>query len=164
MEDSLDKIADEKAVWNAVLKDFYDPFIETVNNAKQNMEKIDIESDVVCPNCGKKMLVKNSRFWNSILGCSGYPECKTMMPLNGELQSQEPEKSDEKCEKCNSEMVIKTRSIWKIFTMHKMRNVKNRKSIVVTTGVKCPKCGGENCTKKIKVWKDFLRLQQISGL
>lgn len=154
MEDKLDNIAEKKAVWNKVLRDFYDPFIETVNNAKQNMEKVNIESDVVCPNCGKKMLVKNSRFGTQFLGCSGYPECKTMMPLNGQVQ--EPEKSDEKCEKCGSEMLIKVGPYGK-YLQCTNDECKNRKRIVVTTGVKCPKdgCNGEIVQRKSKYGKIF---------
>lgn len=157
METKLDKIAEKKALWNKVLKDFYDPFITTVDNAKKNMEKINIESDVVCPNCGKKMLVKNSRFGTQFLGCSGYPECKTMMPLNGEAQqSQEPEISDEKCEKCGSEMLIKTGPYGKYLECTDAK-CKNRKRIVKTTGVKCPKtgCEGEIVERKSRYGKIF---------
>lgn len=148
MEDKLDKIAEKKAVWNKVLKDFYEPFIKTVDNAKQNMEKVNIESDQVCPKCGKVMLVKNSRYGTQFLGCSGYPECKTMMPLSGG-EAPEPEKSDEKCEKCNSEMVIKVGPYGK-YLQCTNDDCKNRKRIVVTTGVKCPKegCEGEIVQRK----------------
>ena len=62
METKLDDIAEEKAVWTDVLKDFYTPFTETVDSAKKNMPKVLIESDVVCPKCGKKMIVRTSRF------------------------------------------------------------------------------------------------------
>lgn len=156
MEDKLDKIAEKKAVWNKVLKDFYEPFIETVNNAKENMEKINIESDVVCPNCGKKMLVKNSRFGTQFLGCSGYPECKTMMPMSGEAQTQEPEVADEKCEKCNSDMVIKVGPYGK-YLQCTNDECKNRKRIIKTTGVKCPKdgCDGEIVERKSRYGKIF---------
>ena len=89
----------KKAVWTDVLKEFYTPFNDTVNSAKQNMPKVLIESDVVCPNCGKKMIVRTSRFGTQFLGCSGYPECKTMMPLNKDgTAAPVEEKSDEKCE------------------------------------------------------------------
>lgn len=154
MEEKLDEIAENKAVWNKVLKDFHDPFIETVNNAKQNMEKVNIESDQVCPNCGKVMLVKNSRFGTQFLGCSGYPECKTMMPLSGQAEPVEPEKSDEKCEKCNSEMVIKLGPYGK-YLQCTNDECKNRKRIVVSTGVKCPKCGGEIVQRKSRYGKIF---------
>lgn len=156
MESKLDEIAEKKAVWNKVLKEFYEPFVETVNNAKQNMEKILIETDVKCPNCGKPMVVRNSRFGTQFLGCSGYPECKTMMPMNGEAQPQEPEKSDEKCEKCNSEMVVKTGPYGKYLECTN-QECKNRKRIVITTGVKCPKegCDGELVQRKSKYGKVF---------
>lgn len=155
MEDKLDAIAEKKAVWNKVLKDFYDPFIETVDNAKKNMEKVNIESDQVCPKCGKVMLVKNSRFGTQFLGCSGYPECKTMMPLAGG-EAPEPEKSDEKCEKCQSEMVIKVGPYGK-YLQCTNDDCKNRKRIVVSTGVKCGKegCDGEIVQRKSRFGKIF---------
>lgn len=156
LENKLDDIAEKKAIWNNVIKEFYEPFIETVNNAKQNMEKINIESDVDCPNCGKKMLVRNSRFGTQFLGCSGYPECKTMMPLNKDNQVQEPETTDEKCEKCGSDMIIKVGPYGKYMECTK-EECKNRKRIVKTTGVKCPKdgCEGEIVQRKSKYGKIF---------
>lgn len=155
MEDKLDKIAEKKAVWNKVLREFYDPFIETVDNAKKNMEKVNIESDQVCPKCGKVMLVKNSRFGTQFLGCSGYPECKTMMPLDGG-EAPEPELSDEKCEKCNSDMVIKLGPYGK-YLQCTNDECKNRKRIVKSTGVKCPKegCEGEIVERKSRFGKIF---------
>lgn len=156
METKLDKVADNKAVWNKVIKDFYEPFIETVNSAKQNMEKINIESDVDCPNCGKKMLVRNSRFGTQFLGCSGYPECKTMMPLNQSGEVQEPETTEEKCEKCNSDMIIKVGPYGK-YLQCTNEECNNRKRIIKTTGVKCPKdgCDGEIVQRKSKYGKVF---------
>jgi DNA topoisomerase-1 len=43
---------------------------------------------------------KKGRF----LGCSGYPECENTKPL-GRVA---PEPTDEKCEKCESPMVIRS--------------------------------------------------------
>lgn len=155
MENELDDVAEKKAAWLDVLNKFYNPFIETVNNAKENMGTINIESDVVCPNCGKTMIVRNSRFGTQFLGCSGYPECKTMMPMNSNGETAEPEKSDEKCEKCNSEMIIKIGPYGK-YLQCTNDECKNRKRIVVTTGVKCPKCGdGEIVQRKSKYGKIF---------
>jgi len=155
MEDKLDAIAEKKVVWNTVLKEFYAPFMETVDNAKQNMEKINIESDQVCPKCGKVMLVKNSRFGTQFLGCSGYPECKTTMTLDGG-EPPEPEPSDEKCEKCNSAMVIKVGPYGK-YLQCTSEECKNRKRIVVSTGVKCGKkgCDGEIVQRKSRFGKIF---------
>ena len=156
METKLDDIAEEKAVWTDVLKDFYTPFNETVDAAKKNMPRVLIESDVICPNCGKKMIVRTSRFGTQFLGCSGYPECKTMMPLNKDGSAAAvDEKSDEKCEKCGSDMIIKVGPYGK-YLQCTNEECKHRKRVVVTTGVKCPKCGeGEVIQRKSKYGKIF---------
>ena len=55
--------------------------MEVVNSVMKTAQKVVIESDKLCPNCGRKMLVRTSRFGNQFLGCSGYPECKNTKPL-----------------------------------------------------------------------------------
>ncbi|RAI10077.1 MAG: type I DNA topoisomerase [Candidatus Melainabacteria bacterium] len=156
MENQLDEIADKKAKSEKVLKDFYDPFVKIVAAAKQNMERINIESDIKCPNCGKPMVVRTSRFGSQFLGCSGYPECKTMMPLNATQESaqQEPEVCEEKCEKCGSDMIFKVGPYGKYMECTNA-DCKNRKRVVISTGVKCPKCGGEIVQRKSKYGKIF---------
>ena len=156
METKLDDIAEEKAVWTEVLKEFYTPFTDTVDSAKKNMPRVLIESDVLCPKCGKKMIVRTSRFGTQFLGCSGYPECKTMMPLNKDgTAAQVDEKSDEKCEKCGSEMIVKVGPYGK-YLQCTNDECKHRKRLVVTTGVKCPKCGeGDIIQRKSKYGKLF---------
>ena len=156
MEEKLDKIADNKAVWNKVLQEFYDPFMETVNEVMANAGRLKIESDVTCPNCGRKMLVRTSRFGNQFLGCSGYPECKTILPIdvNGDtVKPLEPEKAEEKCEKCGGDMIIKTGPYGKYL---ECVSCQNRKSFVRSTGVTCPKCGkGQIVERKSKYGKMF---------
>ena len=39
-------------------------------------------SNEVCPNCGKKMAIRKSKY-GEFLGCSGFPKCKTMMKMDG---------------------------------------------------------------------------------
>ena len=156
LENKLDEIAENKLVWNDVLKDFYSDFIETVHDAEKNMEQISIESDVVCPNCGKKMVIRTSRFGSQFLGCSGYPECKTMLPLkttNEEAQA-EPEKCEEKCEKCGSDMIFKVGPYGKYMECTNSE-CKNRKRVVKSTGVACPKCGGDIVQRKSRYGKFF---------
>ena len=146
METKLDKIAEKKAVWNKVLKDFYTPFIEEVNKALQNGERVKIESKIKCPNCGKPMVLRTSKFGTQFLGCSGYPDCKTMMSLNAlseetdEEKSTEPEVCEEKCEKCGSDMIFKTGPYGKYMECTNA-DCKHRKPYRKSTGVKCPKCG-----------------------
>ncbi len=156
LETKLDDIAEDKAEWHSVIKEFYDPFIKTVAEAKEKMEKVVIDSGKTCPNCGKSMIVRTSRFGTQFLGCSGYPECKTMMPLDGEQQAAEPKESDEKCEKCNNPMVQKV-GPYGPYLECTDEKCKHRKRIIKSTGVKCPKegCEGEIVFKKSKYGKVF---------
>lgn len=163
MEEKLDKIAEKKAVWNVVLKEFYTPFMEVVNSVMKTAQRVVIESDKKCPNCGKVMLVKTSRFGTQFLGCSGYPECKTIISLNNMLELDDTENGengekkeivvDEKCEKCGSEMVMKIGPYGKYL---ECKECKNRKKYIRSTGVPCPKCGeGMIVEKKSKYGKIF---------
>ncbi len=156
MENKLDDIAENKLKWNEVIKEFYNPFIETVADAKKNMEKVLIESDIICPNCGSKMVVRTSRFGTQFLGCSKYPECKTMLPLNnnGEVIEQTKE-TNEKCEKCQSPMIQKN-GPYGPYLECTNEECKHRKRIIKSTGVKCPKCkDGEIILRKSKYNKIF---------
>ncbi len=147
MEEKLDKIAEKKAVWNKVLKDFYDPFMEEVNSVMKTAHKINIETNIKCPNCGRTMIVRTSKFGTQFLGCSGYPECKTVMSMNVLSEQQEESAADkpqevceEKCEKCGSDMIFKTGPYGKYMECTNA-NCKHRKPYRKSTGVKCPKCG-----------------------
>jgi DNA topoisomerase-1 len=132
--------------------------MEVVNSVMKTSEKVVIESDKVCPNCGKKMLVRTSRFGNQFLGCSGFPECKTILSINEVSENsdenvEEAQSISEKCEKCNSDMVLKIGPYGKYI---ECIECKNRKKYVRSTGVKCPKCGeGEIIEKKSKAGKIF---------
>ena len=164
MEEKLDKIAEKKAVWNIVLKEFYTPFMEVVNSVMKTAQKVVIESDKKCPNCGKVMLVKTSRFGTQFLGCSGYPECKTIISLNNLTELDDAEGGedgekkelpavDEKCEKCGGEMTMKIGPYGKYL---ECKECGNRKKYIRSTGVKCPKCGeGVIVEKKSKYGKVF---------
>ena len=158
MEEKLDMIAEKKAIWNKVLKEFYDPFMDEVQSVMKTAHKINIETKIMCPNCGKPMLVRTGKNGSQFLGCSGYPDCKTIMSLNvlaGENIEEEQEQKqeeicEEKCEKCGSDMVFKTGPYGKYMQCTNSQ-CKNRKAYHKSTGVKCPKCEtGEIVFKKSK--------------
>ncbi len=62
------------------------PECKNTKNFTRNDETGEIEvakaetTDEVCDKCGKPMLVRFGRY-GKFLGCSGYPECKTIMPM-----------------------------------------------------------------------------------
>ena len=81
LEKRLDEIEKGNEDWKKILKDFYQPFYERLENARENMERIEIveETDEVCEVCGRPMVVKYGRY-GKFLACSGYPECKNTKP------------------------------------------------------------------------------------
>ena len=153
MEEKLDKIAENELNWVNVLSEFYTPFMDNVKQVMENVTAINIETDEVCPNCGKKMLIRTSRYGTQFLGCSGYPECKTVAPLTKDNKIAVPETTDKKCEKCSGELVIKTGPYGKYY---ECTNCKERKHIAKSFGIKCPKCGqGEVVQRRTKRGKIF---------
>ncbi len=146
METKLDQIAEKKAVWNDVLENFYEPFIQEVNKALQTGERVKIESKIKCPNCGKPMVLRIGKNGSQFLGCSGFPDCKTMMSLNAlseeslNEQSNETEVCEEKCEKCGSDMIFKIGPYGKYMECTNA-DCRHRKPYRKSTGVTCPKCG-----------------------
>jgi DNA topoisomerase-1 len=81
MEMKLDHVEEGNEDWVAMMRSFYGPFHESVEKAGSEMERVKIEpkmTDEICPNCGKPMVIRSSRY-GEFMGCSGYPECKTII-------------------------------------------------------------------------------------
>lgn len=94
MESDLDKIEDGKKDWKQTLEEFYSGFSSELTKAEEELgsERIkvpDEETDVVCELCGRKMVIKQSRF-GKFLGCSGYPECRNTKPFTEETPGECP--------------------------------------------------------------------------
>ncbi|MEN6581627.1 MAG: type I DNA topoisomerase [Armatimonadota bacterium] len=137
VENKLDTVEDGKLDWVTLLRDFYGPFEKDLEEAQEKMERVKIEpkeSDQVCPNCGKKMLIREGRF-GEFLGCAGYPECKTTAPLTKPV--------DVKCPVCGEGDVVEKRSKkGKIFYGCNRYPECAFVSWDKPTNKKCPQCGG----------------------
>lgn len=108
MEKKLDKVAHGKEEWQHVIEEFYGPFEENLEKKYDEVKKEDIvgkdeETEEKCPDCGKSLVVKTSRF-GKFLGCSGFPDCKYTQPL------EEDEEDLGKCPKCGKGDVVKRRT------------------------------------------------------
>ena len=157
METKLDEIAEDSIIWQQVVGDYYEPFAEILKKAKKEMEKVEILSEYNCENCKKPMAIKTSRWGTQFLGCTGYPECKTTMPLTKDNKpAPEDRPSDEICEACNSPMVIKY-GPYGDYLACTNEECKNRKKFVKKTGVSCPRegCEGELIQKRSRYKKIF---------
>ena len=101
MEKELDDIETGKRKWVKVMDAFYTDFSKTLTKAEENMNgtKIkvpEVESDVVCDLCGRKMVIKSGRF-GKFLACPGFPECKNTKPIVQEMAG--------RCPKCESKII-----------------------------------------------------------
>lgn len=101
MEDKLDKIANGETTYLKTLSDFYGPFLKDVKS-KEKLEKAtnlgDAPSDLLCPLCKSKMVVKlarNGKFYS----CLKYPDCMGARKLDGTVM-EGPKKLGKACPKC----------------------------------------------------------------
>ncbi len=160
MEEQLDTIADGKADWVTVLRDFYQPFHLALEAAPDRMYKarkaMEEESDEKCDKCGSNMILKWGRY-GRFLGCSNYPECSNIKSLQGEGgQVAEPEATDQVCDKCGSSMVIKvSRAGGRFLACTGYPKCKNAKPI--NTGIDCPElaCDGYLGERRSRRGKPF---------
>ncbi|NIM02784.1 type I DNA topoisomerase [bacterium] len=107
MEENLDEIALGKREWVEVLKNFYQPFKETLNIAYKNMKKIKPQvTKEKCPKCGSAMVIRIGRY-GKFLACSSFPRCRYTLTLDEQGNKIVTQKTKEKCPKCGSPMVIK---------------------------------------------------------
>ncbi|TVP77402.1 MAG: type I DNA topoisomerase [Gemmatimonadales bacterium] len=94
MEDELDRVEHGEVPWKTVLEDFYPGFRARLEAGKRDSDTIVKEllaaEGESCEKCGRPMMVK----WNRrgrFLGCSGYPECRSVRSMDGEEMEGEGE-------------------------------------------------------------------------
>lgn len=81
MEEALDKIAEGKISWLDYMENFYKNLQEIV----ASVSEVGIAPEMpekVCPNCGKPMVVRRSRFGKLFYGCSGFPKCRGIISID----------------------------------------------------------------------------------
>jgi DNA topoisomerase-1 len=116
----------------------------------------DGEIDETCENCGKPMAVKRGRF-GQFLACTGYPDCKTTRKListkQGLTAAKPDQLLDEKCPKCESQLVLKHGRFGEFTACSNYPACKYVKQ--KSTGVRCPKDGGDIVERKSRRGKLF---------
>ncbi len=84
MERKLDGIEEGEHSWQEVVGEFYRSFRETLAEADRSIGRVALpveETDEVCEQCGRRMVVKHGRF-GRFLACSGFPECRGTRPFH----------------------------------------------------------------------------------
>ncbi|WP_187836921.1 type I DNA topoisomerase [Helicobacter pylori] len=154
LEEELDNIAQNKADYQQVLKDFYYPFMDKIEAGKKNIisQKVHEKTGQSCPKCGGELVKKNSRY-GEFIACNNYPKCKYVK----QTENASDGANQELCEKCGGEMVQKFSRNGAFLACNNYPECKNTKSLKntpnakeVIEGVKCPECGGDIALKRSK--------------
>ncbi len=137
MESSLDEVEKGEKDWVATLREFYTDFSADLEKAETAMEgkrvKVpDEETDVVCENCGKNMVIKYGRY-GKFLACPGFPDCKNAKQLVTE--------SDGSCPRCGKKMLLKKSKRGRSFYGCEGYPECDFMTWNVPTAEKCPECG-----------------------
>ncbi len=152
LEEELDNIAQNKADYQQVLKDFYYPFMDKIEAGKKNIisQKVHEKTGQSCPKCGGELVKKNSRY-GEFIACNNYPKCKYIK----QTENANDGANQELCEKCGGEMVQKFSRNGAFLACNNYPECKNTKSLKntpnakeVIEGVKCPECGGDIALKR----------------
>ncbi|WQY65607.1 type I DNA topoisomerase [Helicobacter pylori] len=152
LEEELDNIAQNKADYQQVLKDFYYPFMDKIEAGKKNIisQKVHEKTGQSCPKCGGELVKKNSRY-GEFIACNNYPKCKYIK----QTENANDGANQELCEKCGGEMVQKFSRNGAFLACSNYPECKNTKSLKNTPnaketieGVKCPECGGDIALKR----------------
>ncbi|NHA58338.1 type I DNA topoisomerase [Helicobacter pylori] len=152
LEEELDNIAQNKADYQQVLKDFYYPFMDKIEAGKKNIisQKVHEKTGQSCPKCGGELVKKNSRY-GEFIACNNYPKCKYIK----QTENANDGVKQELCEKCGGEMVQKFSRNGAFLACNNYPECKNTKSLKNTPnaketieGVKCPECGGDIALKR----------------
>ena len=104
MEKKLDDVESGDVQWKDLIRQFYVPFHENLEQVEKDMEGVylkvpDEVTEEKCDLCGRNMVIKSGRF-GRFLACPGYPECKFTKPLVVEMPG--------RCPKCGGRILKKT--------------------------------------------------------
>ncbi len=138
LESLLDSVEDGTVNWKTVIRNFYPDLDEAVKLA----EIEDEETDVICEECGRNMVIKYGPH-GKFLGCPGFPDCRNTKPYL--------EKIGIPCPICGKDIVIR-----KTKKGRKYYGCENNPECEFMTWQKpskekCPKCGGYMLEKGTKL-------------
>ncbi|MCL2388302.1 MAG: type I DNA topoisomerase [Defluviitaleaceae bacterium] len=135
MENALDSVELGEEQWKNIVREFYPPFAEKIQDAEEKIGDIEVkdeETDVICELCSRNMVIKFGRF-GKFLACPGFPDCRNAKPLF--------EEAGVNCPLCDSKVVVKkSKKGRKYFGCEKSPDCEFI-SWNLPTGEKCPDCG-----------------------
>ena len=136
MEEDLDKVEAGSINWKKVVDECYSGYLKKeIDTAMDELEKEEAEpvlTGEVCPDCGKPLAIKQSRF-GEFIACTGYPECKYTKSI---IQT-----VGVKCPSCGSDIIVRRSRKGKLFYGCSGYPKCNQVFWDKPTEEKCPDCG-----------------------
>jgi DNA topoisomerase-1 len=163
LEEELDQVSRGQKQWKPLMREFWGPFSTLLKQKEGEVNKSDVTTealDEACPDCSKPLVVKLGKR-GKFVACSGYQDgCRYTRNIEGAepAEKAEPVLSEEKCDKCQSPMLIKDGRFGKYLACSGFPACKNIQPLVKPkgTGVTCPECAqGELIEKKSRYGKMF---------
>ncbi|NMD38190.1 MAG: type I DNA topoisomerase [Christensenellaceae bacterium] len=144
LENDLDLVEEGNLKWKTILRNFYPKFSKELEIAEKEIEKIeikDVESDIICDQCGRTMVYKMSKY-GEFLACPGFPECRNTKTIVDYI--------DVDCPDCGSKLVKKRSKKNRVF--YGCENYPNCEFVSwdKPTNEKCPVCGSYMVEKPAK--------------
>ena len=136
MESLLDSIGDGNVHRKTVVENIYPDLDEAVQAAEKNLEKVEIadeETDVVCEECGRNMVIKYGPH-GKFLACPGFPDCRNTKPYL--------EKIGVACPLCGKDIVIRKTKKGRRYYGCEGNPECEFMSWQKPVAKKCPQCGG----------------------
>ena len=87
MESSLDQVESGKKNWVELIGQFWKPFTDAITEAEKAPVVPPPPPELTgetCPQCGRPLVKKQGRF-GDFIGCSGFPECHYIKPVQKEI-------------------------------------------------------------------------------
>lgn len=151
MEEELDEIARGERPWEPVVRQFYDP-LEAALESAASAPRVEELTGETCDKCGRPMVARWGRY-GRFLACSGFPECRSARPLEGEEGG--PQLTDETCDLCGALMMLRRSRYGRFLACSRYPECKGAKPLLNKIGVACPKCGGDIVERRTRHRRTF---------
>ena len=153
LEDDLDAISRGEKDWVPIMKDFWEPFKELVDDKEQNVDRKDVTHEAIdekCPECGGDLAIRLGRR-GRFIGCNNYPECSYTRNVNGDDDSEDQKAIEgRKCPECQSDLLIRHGKYGKFIGCSGYPDCKFIEPLEKPEdmGVQCPECKKGNMLKR----------------
>ena len=147
LEDGLDEVSRGEQDWIPLMRSFWEPFRELVEEKDKTVQRKDVTQEALdedCPKCGKPLSIRLGRR-GRFIGCTGFPECDYTRNLgNSEEDEQQTNEQVEGrvCPSCGGALLVRSGPYGRFIGCSNYPKCKFIEPLVkpADTGIACPQC------------------------